>query len=116
MLKISLDESYVFDILSIYELKINKSTDSKKEKLVFCYQLLESEIISQIGDVKYVEIKSSNEYASLLESNEKVFDLVDRANETELSKITADANYERYLHKVKLQTKFFETENTEVKI
>ncbi len=116
MLKISLDESYVFDILSIYELKINKSTEDKRETLKQSYQVLEDEIISQIGKDNYLEIKGSDEYNSLLLSNTQVFDLVDRANESELSKITADANYERYLHKISLQKRFFVTENTEVKI
>lgn len=116
MLKISLDESYVFDILSIYEIKINKSTGEKQEILTKSYKLLENEIISQIGYDKYNQVKSSNEYDLLRISNSNVFDLVDRAHESELSKITADANYERYLHKISIQSKFFETKHTEVKL
>jgi hypothetical protein len=45
-----------------------------------------------------------------------VFDLVDRAGETSLSKQTAEANYKRYIKKVELQTKFFDNQITEVKI
>ena len=116
MLKISLDESYVFDILSIYELKIKKSDGDKQKKLILSYHMLENEIIDQIGVTKYNEIKSSNEYDLLCDSNKNVFELVDRANESQLSKITADANYERYLHKISMQKKFFQTENTEVKL
>ena len=37
-------------------------------------------------------------------------------NETKLSKLTADANYMRYLNKISLQNKFFNTTLTEVKI
>jgi hypothetical protein len=116
MIKISLDESYVFDILSIYEIKIKKSDGDKQKKLKLSHQLLETEIIEQIGIIKYNEIKSSNEYDLLCESNKNVFELVDRASESQLSKITADANYERYLHKINIQKNFFQIENTEVKL
>jgi hypothetical protein len=117
MIKISLDESYVFDLLSIYEVKIDYSIDlEKKSKLEQSYNLLKLEIIETIGDELVVDILSSKEYAELKQSNKVVFDLVDRANETELSKLTADANYMRYLNKILLQNKFFNTNLTEVKI
>jgi hypothetical protein len=117
MIKISLDESYVFDLLSIYEVKIDYSTDlDKKTKLQQSYDLLKSEITDTIGNKLVVDILASDEYAQLKQSNQIVFELVDRANETELSKLTADANYMRYLNKVSLQNKFFNTIVTEVKI
>lgn len=117
MIKISLDESYVFDLLSIYEVKIDcSSDDDKKNKLQISYKLLVSEIIDTIGHSLYELIISSTEYTQLKESNKIVFDLVDRAHETELSKMTADANYLRYLNKVSLQTKFFDNTIMEVKI
>ena len=117
MIKISLDESYVFDLLSIYEVKLKRSLDSeKKEKLQQSYNTLLQEIIYSIGLNLFSIIKDSSEYSKLKECNESVFDLVDRAGETELSKMTADANYARYLNKVSLQNKFFENTLTEVKI
>ena len=86
MIKISLDESYVFDLLSIYEVKIDCSLDdNKKNKLQTSYELLVSEIIDSIGNSLYESIISSPEYAQLKQSNKIVFDLVDRAHETELS-------------------------------
>jgi hypothetical protein len=117
MIKISLDESYVFDLLSIYEVKIESSTDDiKKNKLIESYKTLKLEIIESIGVNLFDSIISSNEYAKLKSSNKYVFDLVDRADETELSKETASANYTRYLHKINLQRLYFETELTEVKL
>ena len=117
MIKISLDESYVFDLLSIYEVKLSYSLDlEKKIKLQQSYDMLSKEIIDHIGVEIFTTILASNEYVELKKSNELVFKLVDRAGETELSKVTADANYTRYLNKISLQHKFFNNALTEVKI
>ena len=116
MLKISLDEAYVFDLLSIYSVKIENSFDHKKIKLLESYKLLSSEIINQIGQKLYDEILNSDEYKDLISSNKNVFNLVDKSGESELSKITSDANYDRYVKKHILQNKFFKTNLTEVKI
>jgi len=117
MIKISLDESYVFDLLSIYEVKIESATDlEKKNKLQWSYNFLELEIIESIGKFLFNSIISSKEYSDLKSANKIVFDLVDRAHESELSKLTSDANYTRYLYKIELQQKFFENLVTEVKI
>jgi hypothetical protein len=117
MIKISLDESYVFDLLSIYDVKIDCSLDAdKRDKLIQSYSKLQIEIIESIGKKLFDSIISSNEYKELKKSNKLVFDLVNRANETELSKLTADANYTRYLNKIALQQTYFNTELTEVKL
>jgi hypothetical protein len=52
----------------------------------------------------------------LVNINQIVFDLVDRANETQLSKLTADANYQRYIKKIELQNEFFKNMITEIKL
>jgi hypothetical protein len=117
MIKISLDESYVFDLLSINEVKLEATADlNKKTMLQNSYNSLKTEIIDSIGADLFTQIINSKEYSDLKISNQHVFDLVDRANETELSKLTADANYQRYLNKMSLQHKFFITKLTEVKI
>jgi uncharacterized protein (DUF1015 family) len=116
VLKISLDEAYVFDLLAIYATKVNNSTGDKKEMSIKSFKNLSNEVAGQIGNSLYQDIINSDEYRELLHANQVVFDLVDRAGETELSKITADANYERYLKKVNLQKKFFTSKLTEVKI
>ena len=117
MIKISLDESYVFDLLSIYEVKIESCTDLiKKSMLQLSYDILASEIIEQISKNFFFKIISSTEYLNLKISNKIVFDLVDRAGETALSKETADANFIRYLNKTNLQNTYFTTKLTEVKL
>jgi hypothetical protein len=116
MIKVSLDEAYVFDLLSIYAVKIDNSEGDKKRQSEKNYNLLSNEIIESIGIDKFTDIILSDEYKNLVDANQIVFDLVDRAKENKLAKATADANYERYLKKVELQQKFFETKITEIKI
>lgn len=116
MLKISLDEAYVFDLLSIHEVKINNSDGEKLTKSVTAYNALSKEIVDQIGEELFAEIVCSQSYKDLVIANQVVFDLVDRANETTLSKETADANYQRYIKKVELQQKHFKNDVTEIKL
>lgn len=116
MLTITLDEAYVFDILSIYEVKIDKSTGDKKEALLQSHRALMEEITHQIGTDVFNQVIASELYVDLKNANNKVFDLVDRANESELAKETADANYERFIKKTELQTRFFKNKLSEVKI
>lgn len=116
MIKISLDEAYVYDILSIYAVKIENSEGEKKQKSLESFNTLSEEIQNQIGIAKHHSIINSTAYFDLKQANKEVFDLVDRAGETSLSKQTAEADYKRYLKKVELQTKFFDNQITEVKI
>lgn len=116
MINISLDEAYVFDLLSIYEVKIEKSTGEKKDSLILLYDNLSQEIINQIGFDLFDKIILSNEYNKLKNANEITFELVGRSNECELSKLTAESNYNRYIIKNELQQKFFEKNLTEIKI
>jgi hypothetical protein len=116
MLQISLDEAYVFDLLSIYQVKINNAVDDKLQQLNSTYDLLSNEIINQIGHDLFNKIICSKQYIELVNINQIVFDLVDRANETQLSKLTADANYQRYIKKIELQNEFFKNMITEIKL
>ena len=116
IIKVSLDEAYVFDLLSIYAVKIDNSDGEKKRQSEKNYNLLSNEIIESIGIDKFTDIILSDEYKDLVDANQIVFELVDRAKENKLAKATADANYERYIKKIELQQKFFETKITEIKI
>lgn len=79
MIKISLDEAYVFDLLSINQVKITKSIDEVTlKKTRESYAKLRNEIVVQIGVNKFESIIKSQEYLSLVDANEKVFDLVER--------------------------------------
>ena len=112
MLKINLDEAYVFDLLSIYEIKKDKGNKQSEES----FTLLSKEIIEQISFYNYFKIYNSHLYLNLYNCNLKIFNLVDRAGESKISKETADANYERYLAKKALQKQFFKEELTETKL
>ena len=85
MIKISLDEAYVFDLLSIYAVKIDNSEGDKKKQNLKNYELLAKEIQNEIGVAKFSEIIFSDEFKSLKDANQIVFDLVDRAGESELA-------------------------------
>lgn len=116
MIKISLDEAYVFDILSIHQVKINNFHGEKLQITLSAMSDLVEEIIEQIGKSKYNEIVLSTEYNELIIANQKVFNYVDLVKQDNgLAKETDDANYERYLKKAALQEKFFKNTLRELK-
>ncbi len=116
MLKINLDEAYVFDMLSVFDVKIKNLDGEKLAKTIEKYSDMREEVIEQIGEDKYREITSSLEYQKMVYANQRVFELIDDSkNDTGLAKITDDANYERHVAKMALQKRFFDTELTEVK-
>jgi len=115
MIKISLDESYVFDILSIYQIKKIKSPNNTVNLKNF--NNLYSDIALEIGDSKLDTVIKSEEYLNLLKVNMETFDLVDAVKTNPcLGKEVDQSNYNRYLKKVALQSKFFDTKVTETKI
>ena len=116
MLKISVDEAYVFDMLSVFDVKLKNLSGEKLLKTIEKYSDMREEVIEQIGKDKYDQIVSSLEYQKMVYANQRVFELIDQSkNDTGLAKITDDANYERHVAKMALQNRFFETELTEVK-
>ena len=117
MLKVSLDESFVFDLLSILEVKMGKASEENYTKAKLSFEKTSLEIIQQIGKIKYEEIISSSEYESLFRANGLVFDLVDKAKQDNgVGREMDNANYTRYLRKMDLQKKFFDGEMLEVKL
>jgi len=116
MIKISLDEAYVFDMLSVMDIKIDLLSGIKLETVKMAHSVLSQEIVDQIGVEKYFEVIKSKEYKDMIRSNKNVFDLIDQSkNDNGLAKITDDANYDRYLKKVSLQERFFNNGLTETK-
>lgn len=118
MIKISLDEAYVFDLLSILDLKKDKSKNTELYNIhLENYYRLYLEIVDQIGLDNIKMILDSQEYKELKETNIRVFDLVDLGLKDEgLAGITARENYNRFILKNKLQKKFFKNNLKEVKI
>ena len=116
MIKISLDEAFVFDMLSIHDIKRQKLKDDKSILTNKKFNDLCLEISSQIGHDKFSDILNSIEYKKMCEANSKVFELVDLCKtDNGLAKMTDDANYERFLRKIDLQNKFFDQKISEVK-
>lgn len=114
-MKITLPEGYIFDILSIYQIKLFKF----QQDLVHLsnFNNLLNEIKSQIGNDKTLQVMESQEYLNLITANMATFELVD-AVKTEpcLGKEVDASNYKRFLSKKVLQEKWFDSDYSEVKI
>lgn len=116
MLKISLDEAYVFDMLSVFDVKIKNLDGEKLVKTIEKMSDMIEEVIEQISEEKYGKIVSSLEYKKMVEANQRVFNLIDQSkDDAGLAKITDDANYDRHIAKMAFQKRFFDSELTEVK-
>ena len=116
MIKISVDEAYVFDMLSILEVKKKNLSGEKLNIAVKAAIHLVDEIVSQIGIEKYDQIIESLEYKELVQANQNIFDLVDESQNIEgMAKVTDDANFARHLKKINLQKAHFNNDLTEVK-
>jgi predicted transcriptional regulator len=112
MINLKVDEAYAFDYLSILYIKRNYSKEALNN-WVCCGDFLED----QIGSDLYKLIINSEEYAFMISSNQKTFNMVDLAKEDKCSAKDVDTcNYERYKAKVKLQNKFFKQSVSEMKI
>ena len=114
MIKVSIDESAAFDILTILLIKTKKSADMQHTRN---YLNFVADIKDEIGLEKLYEVMNSQEFEELRKANGEVFLGVDLAKEDKIRASTLDAlNYERYLCKKKIQEKFFNGEISEKKI
>ena len=114
MIKVSLDEAVVFDMLSILLIKTKKSNEMQH---VTNYLNFIADVKDSIGSNKLSEIISSEEFEDLTKANDSVFSGVDLAKKDLISASKLDAlNYERFLCKKKIQEKFFEHKLKEQKI
>lgn len=105
MLNITVDEAYAFDYLAI---QIVKKSEVQ--------HLISSNIQEQLTDSLYNVIINSDEFKSMIEANQLVFDCVERARYGSISAKELDmANMQRHHAKIKLQTKFFNRDLTEKK-
>lgn len=114
MIKLSVDEAYAFDYLSILEVKLTKRND---QKLKNTFDSCKENIYSQVGEDLFNEIFESIEYEKLFEVNNKLFEAVDLAKKNLVTaKYVDDLVFERYLAKTQLQKKFFKEDVIEVKM
>jgi hypothetical protein len=107
MIKLQLDEAFCFDLLSISEVKYNKT---KNVTAFNNFLQIKSEISNQINENTLSTIIHSTEYKELLNCNEKIFDLVDeiKINYKLPAYIVDNLNYKRFELKKALQEKFFQ--------
>lgn len=106
MIKLELDEGFCFDLLSIAEVKFDKT---RKESASDNFFKIRTQIMNQIGNENTYLILDSKEYDALYSCNAQIFDLVDeiKKNPTLLASIIDDMNYKRFELKKILQDKFF---------
>ncbi len=111
MIKIFLDESVVFDMLSILVIKSQIGGCSKN------YFKFLADIKDEIGLEKLYSVTNSPEFENLRAINKKIFNLVSLAKDDKCLASDVDkANYERYLCKKVLQEKHFDNQLTEEKL
>lgn len=112
MIKITVDEAYAFDYYSI--LKLKKENGSDIDQVI---DVIKSDIINCIGEIKFDSIIKSKEYLNLYLSNKDTFEAVDKAKTNQvLASYVDKCNYLRMIYKKELQTKFFLTDLSEVKL
>lgn len=116
MIKISVDEAYVFDMLAVFNVKLKKLQGDKLCKTLEKFTDMVLEVVEQVGQSKYNEIVKSVEYENMIQANLRVFELIDESKKDDgLAKITDDANFDRHIAKMALQKRFFDTDLTEFK-
>lgn len=118
MIKISVDESFGYDLISIAQVKFLKSPSNAT---IANLERLLGEMESQIDPLLHKQVLSSPEYADLREANLYLFDIFDemkRPDKTECYDLKADRlNYRRFECKRALQAKFFpQSALTEIKL
>ena len=114
---ITVDAGYMFDFLSIYDVKLLKIGSGENNQNLKNFNNTESDIVIQIGEDLYSKIIKSQEYQNLYYINRKLFDLVDLAKDDKVKASEVDAYvYKRFLAKKALRLKFFpESEEVEQK-
>lgn len=113
MIKISVDESAAFDILSIHLIKEGKSKNP-----IQATALVQSEIQNQIGNDKYQQIFVSKEFDYLKQANKEIFAAIDDVKNG-IRKPAAYLDYLnwlRYFYKCNLQSVHFRSGLTEIKL
>ena len=114
MINLVVDEGYAFDYMSILKVKceFDRTNTRKSFNYLDCFFRLRHEL----GEELVNKILESSEYEELCEANRETFKLVDLAKADNVKASDVDkANYKRYLKKIALQKKFFNTEVKETK-
>lgn len=113
MIKLSIDEGAAFDMYSILRIKLSKVVSAQTLSSI---NLMQTEIKDAIGAASFTEILSSEQYAQLIETNAKLFELIDEIKKQGRQDPVDQLNYQRYQGKGAIQAAFFDTPLTETKI
>ena len=112
MIKITVDEAYAFDYYSILHLKYDNGY-LPLETL----QIAKNDLTENLGLELVETILNSPEYGETYSANKLTFDAVDKAKDDSVPASYVDkCNYKRMLAKKELQSKFFNTNLSEIKI
>jgi len=105
MININVSESFAFDFLSIYEVKMHKKPSAEA---ITNFSECRDFICNQLGGELYYSIINSNEYMDLYDSNERLFELVELAKDDKVKASEVDRGViDRWNKKKALQDKFF---------
>lgn len=109
MIKVEVDESHAFDMLSILDIKLNNSILQEYKVIERERDRLWDSICDQISIDKAEEISFSKEYDDLTGANTMIFKVLNeiKSNRSIRAYIIDDLNYQRFLRKKALQDKFF---------
>lgn len=112
MVILKMDEAAAFDALSILYVKEQRLKRDMSQEIGAAKGLL----TYQLGYDLYIEVTTSEEFEKLMNINEKIFDLVDKAQRDEvLASAVVEANNLRYQQKRIIQDRFFGQTLSEVK-
>lgn len=110
MIKISVDEAYAFDMLSILLIKNGALQTIESEAIA---NKMIDELKARLRD-SFSNVMASVEFSNLYAANLKVFNLINliktRPEQPGDASVIDRGNYERYLAKKALQEKFYPNE------
>jgi len=114
---IETEEGEVFDKLAIISVKIGCGDKESAKISIDNFTELASQVMKNIGELRFNEIMDSEEFKELYLANLDTFNKVELAQKDNgLAKEVDLCNYNRYLKKKELQKKFFNKEIKEIKI
>jgi hypothetical protein len=121
MIKISVDEAYAFDYLSILQVKKlhlvwneSKEASLKRDQLQNTIRQVRIEIENDIGTDKFFKIINSTEYDDLVKANDTLYTAIAYRHKYSANYMH-DLNEIRHHAKITLQNTFFSTLISEVK-
>lgn len=109
MIRVSVDEGYAYDMLSIMQVKIAKH--GRDIGNLDNAHRLERELVEQVGATRHTDVMASDEYTGLYHTNLQLFNHIDamkaRPSHPDDGMAVDRLNHQRFLSKRAVQTRFF---------